>query len=205
MFNEEEYCNEMNDLHASEALINGTLEKMKAEQKKLQEQQSVNLPDDATGNITEFPSPQVKKSLFTRRVLPIAACLLLALLGVLVFPHLTEGGDQENSQSYEFQLVKANTSLTDGLQFGSIGQQLDGSESGLNYAEPSKELLPEGILEGAPFVFGNHSVYLGFDEEKSVYYAAYLKEDSGQSWVLLRSDNLDEAAFIEALKTYLTQ
>lgn len=135
--------------------------------------------------------------------LPAAACLVLALVGVSVVPQLISVPSQSSEPGYEFQLVEANTSLSSGLQFGSIDGQGAGVESNLKQAECIESLLPEGILSASPVMFGEHSVYLGYDEEQATYYAAYQKDAKSDVWTVLQSTSLDEDGFVAALEDYL--
>lgn len=203
MFSKNEYRQEMEDVQASEALIDITLKKMQDECNQLKGQQKTTLFDETAYDGATRHSLQIKKSVFVTRVLPLAACLMVALLGVLAFPQVMGTSEQEISQSYEFYPVNAQDSLMGGLQFGSAGQQLDDKEVNLGYAEASEDFLPEGILEGTPVMLEGRSVYLGFDEQKETYYAAYRKDGFEGKWVLLRSDVLDKATFIEEVEIFI--
>lgn len=149
-------------------------------------------------------SAKIKRPLFVRVGIPLAACLLIALLGVLIIPQIIGVSEHDGNSSYDFQPVVATTSISGGLQFGSIGGDSTGATSELQYVECSKALLPEGILEATPVNFDVYSVYLGFDEEQAIHYAAYRKENAGDKWIVLRSSTLNESEFIEALESYFS-
>ena len=206
---EDEYRNEMKSLYASEQLIASTLKKMHDGQSKLQAPQFANhsnnasVPND-TMPVTAAPSSRKKtsKPLLMRVGIPLAACAVVALVGVLVFPQIAGVFDQNSQQHFEFPLVAGSTSIDEGLQFGSIGQQPSSVEPDLKCAKGSEAFLPEGILDARPIVLSGQKVYLGYDQQQSTYYAAYLEETSSGTWMVLQSANLDEAGFVEALKNY---
>lgn len=212
---EDEYRNEMEKVKASESLIADTLKKMQEEQITLNAAQNDGEPERLSTfpppephNVTSVPhSPKAKKPLIIKVGLPIAACLVLALVGVLVIPQITNMSSQPGQEAplpYEFQSVEGNISLSGGLQFGAVDQDAEGDISHLKYAEGSKALLPKGILEATPVSFGDYWVYLGFDEQEETYYAAYRKENAGDTWIVLQSSDLDEAGFTRALEAYFS-
>jgi len=211
---EDAYKDEMSGVHASEALIDDTLKKMQAEQSRLQAEQSgfqgqydAGAPDGlrmihgaapAAAPAAAQPEKRKRRSLVLTIGLPAAACLVLAFFGATLYTQITGGSEQD----YAFQLVEGGTSLAGDLQFGSVGEQSSNAASELRRAECLEPMLPSGILDADPVTFGEQSVYLGFDEEMQTYYAAYLKEGSRKTWVLLQSTSLDEKGFIKALKDY---
>ena len=209
---EDSYRKEMEGIHASEALIADTLKKMQAEQAKLPLAEQPDLePLDGLkvveGAVAHLPakprSSRTRRPLLLLVGLPAAACLLLAFLGVTFFFQTPEGPGQNPQQSYVFQLVEGTTTLSGGLQFGSIDGQPGGAASVLRRAECPEALLPAGILEAVPVSLGACSVYLGFDKQQDTYYAAYQEEPSSATWTLLQAADLSEAAFVQALEDYL--
>lgn len=208
---DDKYKQEMKNLQASESLISDTLKKMEEEQEKQQRGFNENVSfkaetfDKSIAANDMAPSAKNKKSLFIKIVVPAAAaCTVIALVGVLLIPQITNQPGQDTQHLYEFQMVEANTSISGGLQFGSIGEQSTGF-SEIKRAESSKEFLPEGILEAASVDFGGHAVYLGYDEQQKVYYAVYQEDKSSEAWTVLRSTDHEESEFIEALEEYFAQ
>ncbi|MDR2714898.1 MAG: hypothetical protein LBB42_05205 [Coriobacteriales bacterium] len=224
----EQYQQEMQDTHASEVLIADTLKKMQAEQEKLHAEQLGERPEQVRPLAQPQPQTQqpaqsqrtAKKTLFFRAALPLAACLIFALVGVLAVPQIAGLLGQNTQAGYDFQPVNGKVSVAGGLQFGSISQQQGGPETDLKYAECPRAFLPEGILDATPTTFGTYLVYLGFDKEQSKYYAAYREDNTSKTWVLLQSNALDdtgnpnknannnknsEAHFIETLEAYFAK
>lgn len=208
---EKEYRHEMSKVQASESLISDTLQKMKAEQDKLQTEECVD-PAGQQGAVDkgvvvgkQAPSEKRQRARIVRIFVPAAAaCLVVALLGVVLIPQFIPNTEQDSSIEYVFQPVEGSTSIMGDIQFGNIGEQAAGIE-GLKLTESSKDHLPEGILEGSPVVFWDHSVFLGYDEQQNTYYAAYQEESSDEVWAVLHSTDLEKSDFIDALRAYFAQ
>ncbi len=200
---EDEYRCEMNRVQASELLVSGTLKRMQDERARLQSGKEAGSSDEHEDHAGDSRPPKVKRPLLFRIGLPVAACLLFALLGILIIPQ-SMGMTGKGSTQYEFQPVQGNTPFAGVPLFGNAGEQPSSGTAGLVSAECSEDLLPEGILEAPPVLFGGHSVYLGFDESQSTYYAAYREEVPNDAWVVIRSADFDKAGFMDALKEYLS-
>lgn len=200
---EDEYRREMNEQRASESLISDTLKKMQAEQAKLESDQESETPDKQGS--TASPSQKIKRPLFVRVGLPVAACLILVLLGVLIAPQVMGVLSPNNQRDLEFVSVQANTSLVGGIQFGAIDQQPGEAAANLKYAELTESLLPLGLLDSEPVDFWGQEVYLGYDERQGLYYAAFHTSDRPKLWDVLQSTDSDKDAFIRAINQYFSQ
>jgi len=208
---EDAYRKEMSDLHASESLISDTLKNMQAEQAKLQSGLAATAPDEpGEPRLTMLHSAEPRatrpakkrRPLFMRIGLPAAACLVIAVVGAMFYTQMSGIAPQGTEQNFVFQQVQGDTSLMGDLQFGSLSGQAGDTDSDVKRAECPETFLPAGILDAPPVTVGRQSVYLGFDEQQTTYYAAYLKDPTGNTWVLLKSSNLDEHSFIQALEGY---
>ncbi|MCL2529657.1 MAG: hypothetical protein FWE41_04925 [Coriobacteriia bacterium] len=189
---EDAYRKEMSDVRASESLIADTLKNMQAEQLKMQAEQAK-------------PAPRTKRPLLFLVGLPAAACLILAFFGVTLYTQATGYFEQGSQQHFVFQPVEGNTSLMGDALFGSLEDLIISASTDLKRVECDISLLPAGILDAPPVIFGERFVYLGYDEQQATYYAAFLKGPSRVTWVLLWSAKSSEAEFIEAIETFLAQ
>lgn len=209
---EDKYKEEMSTVHASEQLLAQTLKRMQQEQQDLTgvsqapETSNQNPPSNSSnsGNKTSN-NKALKRGRILRFGLPAAACLVLVLFGATLIPQLMNSSAQSNGLTYEFYPVEGGASLAGGLQLGTQGEQGAAAFRDLRYSECSEDLLPLGMLEGAPSTLHGIPVYWGFDEEQGMYFAAYQTDALEPSWALLQTNALSEADFVAAVESFLNK